>query len=361
MHLDAIRPVFDAPGPYLTIHAEVGRTDEHGLDQLDARWTTIRHELEHREVAAALIEDIGERLRENTHVAGEARRTIVATPQEVVFDEVQPGHALWPESVDLGDLPDLGAWLRQADGAVSFVLVEVDRTGGDIAYYRAINQAPADETTVQGESFQITKVPEGDWAQKQYQNRAEELWSHNAEEVAEAITTIARHHRPDVILVAGDVRATAELVEALGRHPTPVVKLDSGGRAAGTSDEALWTEVGRVLAEHEAHAEEDIAARLAEGVGRHSGVAVGSVDVLEALVRRQVDQLVLDLDQARGATVHPVDFPGLDLPDPARNAPEVPADRVLVAAAARSDAAVSLLPGELIPDHGIAAILRWED
>jgi hypothetical protein len=361
MHLDAIRSVFDAPGPYLTVHAEVGRTDEHGLDQLDSRWTTIRHELEHRKVAAPLIEDIGTRLHENTHVAGEARRTIVATTQEVVFDQVQPGHAVWPESVDIGDLPDLGGWLRQADGAVSFLLVEVDRTGGDIAYYRAMNQSPAEETSVQGETFQITKVPEGDWAQSQYQNRAEELWAHNAEEVAEAITSMVRHQRPDVILVAGDVRASGELVDALGKHTNPVVKLDSGGRAAGTSDEALWAEIRTVLAEYEAHAEEDIAERLAEGVGRHRGVAVGSVDVLEALVRGQVDQLVLDLDQAGSAVVHPVDFPGLELPDPARTAPEVPADRVLVAAAARSDADVALLPGSLIPDHGVAAILRWEN
>jgi hypothetical protein len=361
MHLDAIRPVFEAPGPYLTVHAEVGRTDEHALDQLDARWTTLRHELEHRDVAPALIDDIGVRLRENTRVAGEARRTIVATPQEVVFDQVQPGHAPWPESVDLGDLPDLGGWLRQADGAVPFLLVQVDRTGGDIAYYRALNQQPAEETSVQGESFQITKVPEGDWAQKQYQNRAEDLWSQNAEEVAAVITSMVRHQRPEVILVAGDVRASAELVDALGKHPTPVVKLDSGGRAAGTSDEALWTEIRTVLAEYEAHADEDIAERLAEGVGRQRGVAVGSVEVLEALVRGQVDQLVLDLDQAGSAVVHPVDFPGLELPDPARSAAEVPADRVLVAAAARSDAEVALLPGTLIPDHGVAAILRWED
>jgi hypothetical protein len=71
--------------------------------------------------------------------------------------------------------------------------------------------------------------------------------------------------------------------------------------------------------------------------------------------------LVLDLDQASSAVVHPVDFPGLDLPEPARNAAEVPADRVLVAAAARSDAEVALLPGSLVPDHGVAAILRWEN
>ena len=361
MHLDAIRPVFDRPGPYLTVHAEVGRTDEHALDQLDARWTTIRHALEHRDLPEALIDDIGGRLREVPHVPGEARRTIVATRDEVVFDEIQQGHAPWPETVDLNDLPDLGGWLRQAERAIPFLLVQVDRTGGDVAFYRAVNQPAADEASVEGESFQITKVPEGDWAQKQYQRRAEELWSHNAVEVAAALTSMARQARPRVVLVAGDVRATEALVDALGKHPTPVVRLHSGGRAAGTSEEALWTEVHTALAHVEAYEDQEIADRLAEGSGRHRGVAVGSAAVLEAIVRGQVDRLVLDLDQAGDTTVHPADYAGLDLPDPARRAAEMPADRVLVAAAARSDAEVSLLPGRLIPDHGVAAILRWDD
>ena len=64
--------------------------------------------------------------------------------------------------------------------------------------------------------------------------------------------------------------------------------------------------------------------------------------------------------RARGATVHPVDFPGLDLPEPASRAAEVPADRALVAAAARSDAQISLLPADLIPQRGVAAVLRWD-
>lgn len=360
MHLHAVRPVLDRPGPYLTVHAEVGRTDEHALDQLDARWTSLRHELEHHDVDRALVEQLGERLRENTHVPGEARRTIVATPHEVVFDDVQPGHALWPEIVDLGELPDLAGWLRQADRAIPFLLVRLDRTGGDLAFHRAVSRAPSEESTVQGETFQIRKVPEGDWAQKQYQNRAQGLWAQNAAAVAEELTRMVARLRPQVILVAGDVRAADELVEALGRHPTPVVRLHAGGRAAGISEEALWQEIDTVLAEHEAHADQELAERLDEGQGRAKGVAVGSVDVLEALVRGQVDELVLDPAQVRDATVHPADFPGLELPEPARSSAELPADRVLVAAAARSDSAVSLLPEALVPGHGVAAILRWD-
>src|SRR3954454_10883299 len=153
MHLDTLRPVFDSSGPFLTVHAEVGRTDEHGLDQLDARWTTIRHELEHRDVDSAVIEEIGVRLRENTHVDGEARRTIVATAEGVVFDQVQPGHVLWPESVDLDALPDVSGWLRQVHRVFPFVLVQVDRTGGDLALYRATTQAPVEESSVTGETY----------------------------------------------------------------------------------------------------------------------------------------------------------------------------------------------------------------
>ena len=361
MHLDALRPVFEQSGPYLTVHAEVGRTDEHALDQLDARWTSIRHELERQDVSTDLIDEIGERLHENTHLAGEARRTIVATPERVVFDDVQPGRARWPETLELAELPDFSGWLRHADRAIPFVLVQVDRTGGDLAFYRGLNHVPADESTVQGESFQITKVPDGDWAQKQYQNRAEEIWAKNAAEVADELTGLVRQQRPRVILVAGDVRAAEELTAALGAHPTPVVRLSSGGRAAGTSDDALWEEIHTVVAGFEARDDEEVAERVAAGVGRDQGVAVGPVDVLEALVRGPVDELVLDLDQASGTTVHPVDLPGLELPDPARRTPEIAADRVLLAAAARSDADVSLLPASLLPEAGVAAVLRWDD
>ena len=361
MHLDTLRPVFETSGPYLTVHAEVGRTDEHGLDQLDARWTTIRHELEHREVDAAVIEEIGVRLRENTHVDGEARRTIVATADGVVFDQVQPGHVLWPESVDIDDLPDVSGWLRQVDRVFPFVLVQVDRTGGDLALYRAMTQAPVHETTVAGETFQIRKVPVGGWAHLKYQHRAEGIWAQNAAEVAEALTSILNHQRPQAVLVGGDVRAVQELLTSLGTMSVPVVKLQSGARAAGTSEEALWSEIQTVIAQFEATAEQEIADQLAEGVGRNNGVAVGAKQVLDALVKGQVDTLVIDLDQVRDATIRPADFPGLELPEPAAGAAEVPADRVLVAAAVRSDAEIALLPAELIPDREVAAILRWDD
>ena len=105
MQLHRIRPVIEHDGRFVTLHLDVGRASEDAVKQRQARWTTIRHDLEESGCPAALVEDLQGRLEENTHVSGEARRTIVAGAQEVLLDEVQPGHSTWPECVDHGALP----------------------------------------------------------------------------------------------------------------------------------------------------------------------------------------------------------------------------------------------------------------
>lgn len=360
MLLDRIRPVFEHPGPYLTIHAEVGKSGQDGHRQLDARWTTLRHELEDQDLPGGLLEDLERRLREVHHLPGEVRRTLVVAGDEVVLDDLQPGHAVWPETFDRGELPDLSGWLRAADGEIPFLLVQVDRTGADLDFYRAADTRPEHREVEGAARFYITKVPQGDWAQAQYQRGAEENWKHNAREVADAVATVARSKRPPLLLVAGDVRAVQELTDVLPDLPVDVVRLESGGRAAGTSEQALNDEIQRVLAEHEARHQQEIADQLAQASGRDQGeAAVGVRDVLDAFVRGQVDTLVLDPSAVTGERVHPGDFAGLALPAPAADAEELPADRVLLAAAALSDAEVAVVPAEVVPTEPVAALLRW--
>ena len=164
MDPERLRPVFEEPGPFVTLHVDVSRNDEHGNDQIESRWTTVRHELEHASVPDDLVERIGSVLRENTHLPGEVRRTVVAARDRIVLDEVQSGHNPHPEVVDSAPLPDLAGWIDVEDQACPFVLAVVDRTGGDVRTYRATSQPPVAEKSVAGETFYITKVAEGDWA-----------------------------------------------------------------------------------------------------------------------------------------------------------------------------------------------------
>lgn len=315
MQLSAVHDLVRKPGPFVTVQAEVGRTTEDARQQLHSRWTTIRHALEHEGVSADLVAEIGQRLHQRPPVAGPARRTLVAAGDEIVLDDVLAGETRWPEVIDVDLLPDLAPWVAQAERELPFCLVVADREGADIEFHSGLASAEMAKEMVKGEDFGITKVPQGDWKQKQYQRAVENTWKRTAGEIADAIRSGVRRRRPRVVLLAGDVREVTAVQDELQDLPVPVVKLSSGGRGAGSSEESLWAEVRRVLDEFEARDEEEVAQQLLARSGQGSGAARGLDEVLDAFVRGQVERLVVDLEAARGMTVDLAEHPGLGLPE----------------------------------------------
>lgn len=362
MHLQTVQQVLAHRGPFVTVHAEVGRGSEDAAQQLEARWSTIRARLEEEGVSADLAGRIRERLHENPHLPGETRLTVVAAEDDVVLTDLQNGTSHWPETVDVDALPDLAGWLTLAEGQLSFVLAVVDREGADIEAYESLLRGPIDESTVQGDDFPIRKVPHRNFSQKQFQQSAENTWKRNAADVAEEITSMVRSGAARLVLVAGDERARTEVVEALDGVKAEVVQVTSGGRAAGASTESLWTEVHQVLAQFRAHEERELLESLtrARGDGQGQAGVHGLHPVLDALVKGQVERVVLDLAAVRDATVRLADHPGLALPN-GEDDLEASADRVLIAAAAATNAEVTLLPAEQTGGDGVAALLRWAE
>ncbi len=383
MQLDQARPLFDRPGPFLTLHVDGSRDTEDARQQVDARWTHARQVLQGRGVSGPILGDVEERLREPTHLPGRVRRTLVADLHpdgggDVVLDDARVGETSWPETVTVGPLPDLAGWLSSVSEQNPFVLVRADRVGADIEVHVAPSRpasgpGPAsDEVSVDGDTFDITKLPQGDWAQDKYQQRAENTWHANARLVADQVAAVADRHRPRLVVVCGDVRARSDLaalVEDLlpATSGVSVATVESGGRAAGTSDTALWDDVRRLLAEIEARDTDALVQRLERGIAVGEGVVSGPDRVADAFVVGGVEELVLDLGQARASSVTAADHPGIALPAVALDADGLPADQVLVAAAALTGADVSLLPPEvplpqdLALSSGVAAVLRWDD
>ena len=364
MDLTRIRDLLQHDGPFTTVHAEVGRASEDAVQQLEARSRNIRQQLGSAGVDQRVVDEMVDRVSEQTHLPGEVRRTLVASASKVLFDDAQSGHSYWPETVDHGPLPDLAGWLTIADRAVPFVLVVTDRTGADIEAHRALASAGVDRRTVTGADFDIRKVSAGAWAQDHYQQSAEDTWQDNARKVADGVRSLVKSHPARAVFVAGEERARSELVTALDVESAlgdsvPLVQIQSGGRAQGASDEAMWDEIRAEVARLEAGADEELANRLEEARGRGEGGASGLEQVLQALAQARVDRLVLDLDVLHEREVRPSDHPGLALPAGVDRSRSVPADRVLVAAAALSGADLSLLPAELSRGGGAAALLRW--
>jgi hypothetical protein len=360
MNLGSIHDLYDHSGPFVSVHVDVSRNTEDAVQRIEARWTTLRHQLEHEGVNASLVERIGERVRERHDVPGEVRRTVIASGDQIVFDDLRAGHSMWPERVTCGPLPDLAGWLHQVDGEMPFLLVLADREGADIDFYRAESKTEPEHREVHGERLHLHKVPVGDWAHKQFQRRAENVWAKNAREVADVVRSVYVRHRPRVVLVAGDPRARCEIAHELEGSRFEVVQVESGGRAAGSSSEALWDDVHKILARLEAEDEQRVTGRLLEATGQGAGAVRGLSEVVDALVKGQVERLVLDLQKAHEMTLKPAEHPGLSLPEAAEKE-ELPADLALVAAGARTDADLSLLPSEQSKGAGVAALLRWDD
>jgi hypothetical protein len=361
MQLTPLRDLYTHTGPFVTVHLDVSRNTEDAVQQLEARWTTARHELEHHGVESALVEEIGTRLHEQVDAPGEVRRTIVAADGRIVFDDLLTGGVTWPEGVTVGELPDLSGWLQQAEGQIPFLLVKADREGADLELHESLAHHAATESEVSGESLHLHKYHGGGWAHRRFQQRSENTEEKNAKDVAEEIRSVVGEHRPRLVLLAGDPRACAIIADALAGVPAEVHQVDAGGRAAGSSEESLWAEVRAVLARFEAQDQMETANRLEERWRQGSGAVLGVDDVLDAFVQGKVETLVVDLQKAHELSVDPSRHPGLVLPEQAQTTQELPADQVLVAAAAATDAAIAVLPAAQSKGGGVAAVLRWED
>lgn len=180
MNLARVQELLAHSGPFTTIHADVSRNAEDARQALDARWTTIRHDLEHHGFEDSELGEVEQRLRRPSEYDGEVRRTLVLSGTDVVLDEDQPGHHHWPEAVDHGALPDLSAWLSQTDREIPFVLVVADRVGADVAAFRASSRRATQQRSVDGFDHYIRKVPGGGWEHRRFHQTAEERWQKNA-------------------------------------------------------------------------------------------------------------------------------------------------------------------------------------
>ncbi|MGX5656911.1 baeRF2 domain-containing protein [Geodermatophilus nigrescens] len=370
MDVSFLAPVFEAAGPYATVTADVTHNTETADTELELKVRAVAEELTEQGAPEAVVEAVRGRLLEGND-GGEAgtvrgRAVVVAADGTVVLDSAladSPRQQL----TEWSPTPALLPVLRALPGRVPHVLVVTDRVGADITVAGVPGQADAEEQ-VEGDSFQIRKVPGGGWSHLRYQHNAEDKWVHNADQVASHITSIARRVQPRFVLVAGDVRARQILTDrAQDAWKDLVVSMDEGGRAAGADREPVERRAAELVAENEARDEADAVEKISSA-GAHGLAVTGTANVVEALRKAQVETLVLaepadDEELLVGGSplelgVAQADVDALGV----QEARSVPAERALLAAAVASDAGVVVVPRAAMPgDIPVAAILRYTD
>lgn len=378
MKLDALKPLLDHDGPLTTVSMDVTRGDEVGDRDLRNRWQGVRRSLEGQGAPVPVLDALADLVLRPTHVPGPHGRLVVvdgSTGQEIVLDRVLATAPVRDEAVH-GAVPPLLPAARAVDEAVRYLLVEVDRSGADLTWSGV--EVPAEELseTVEGGHDLVHKVRTGDWwHSRRTAARIEDSWERNAQVVAEELDRMVVAHRPELVMLTGDVRAVAMIRDAVGHGVAEVlVEVPGGSRADGIKEDVFAARLHEVVEAYRDRRRQVVLDRVTEGLGRGDGAVTELGDVVEVLRRGQVAEIVLSADAATSLASRMLwagpgalelaerrsELAGLGVDD--GSAVEMPADVAVLRAAIAQDAGATFDLRSTVPlVDGIGAVLRWSD
>lgn len=362
--------------PVATILFDATRTGPQSQEEMDARWRTLSAQLADQGASAELLDILSDRIQENSGASGRHGRLLVATASGIAVDRVisQPPAS---DSAVLSRGIDVLSLARQADDQVRALLVEVDRAGAEFSTLDTSSAAGRSaERTITGDQDELTKNREGGLSHRRIHARAEDSFERNATQIAEELDDYARIQRPDLVLLTGEVRMVTLLQQEVGQEVSQIAHvLESGSRAQGVHEESFQEEVDAVFEQFRLRRREVVLERYNEQAGRDGAVVAGVGDVLDALRRSQVAEVLvaeaaLHSESALRSTrvwigpeaaqtaMSREAVMGLGVDAPERVGAALALGRLIMA----TDAGLTLIDDAAldVPDQ-VAAVLRWDD
>lgn len=344
MRLDWLRPLTEQKGPFASVTLDVSNVDPATRDQRLKSWERARRDLADQGAGEDTLAALDSVFTGEASGAGERTRVVCAAGDRVVLDIGLPGRPRQEEAA-FGPTPRVMSVVRALAGSVAHAVVRLDREGADIEVFDPTGDVLL-EKEVEGDHNELRKVSAGGWSQRRYESRAEDSWKANATQVVKELDRLVRRLGLSAVLVSGEDHMVSHLQEqASGAVSELIIRLDTGGRAEGISEEAAATAREAALARLHADSDAELAERWGDATG--SGLAVeGWTPISEALEKAQVAHVLVQADgpalESSGAEV------GTDL------------DTLLMTLAEQS-AEVSVVGPPFEAKDGIGALLRWTD
>lgn len=349
MDLAFVKPAYSGTGPVSTVVIPTGKHTESGARELTLTWRALAGELKEAGIAEA---DLAALERELTDLApGDTPETVllVAAGGRLVLRQELPEPPSRPEAVH-GPQPHLTELVRQGSRRVPHIVVVADRLGGAIRVFGQFDEELASRS-VSGENLHINKVKVGGWTHLRFLHRIENTWEHNASLVARDVNSLAGVVAPQVVLLAGDVRARTLVHEALDPATKALVRIIEHPGESEPTEEILGSLVRDTARDHV----RELRGRVDQELGRRGAAVAGLAETAFALRRAQVQALLLDMAFLADPPRLPAEDAGLPVTG------QLPADDVFLAAAVATgaDLVVSDEPTGLA--DGCGALLRYAD
>jgi hypothetical protein len=360
MDLSFLRPLYERPGPYVSIYLDMTRTAEDSSKLIELRWRALREKAATDGAPQGALAALDDLVREHDERRTSGGLTAFATDAGVVLSGVRDEPPA-SEQAHYGPLPHVMPLLAGGPEPLPYLVVVADRQGADITRVGRDRTRRTTEVRPEAE-FPIRKPHGGDLDQSRMQRAAEDTWRANAKAVARTVDEQATGEKAAVIVLAGDPQARSAVLDELSK---PVLARTVESRHAEGATLAGDVERAVELAETE-----DLTGRV-ERFQRERGeggrAVTGLRAVTEALRRAQVDTLVIadhpestdrlwfgpaPTDVATSAA----DLRAVNVSEPEQDR----ADAVLARALTQTGAEIVVLPEDGPPlEHGIGAVLRF--
>ena len=348
-------------GPFASIYLTTEAEIDNAAPRAEQRWKTLRSQLADAGIVEEVLAQV-DPLVPDAHREGNCL-AVIADLTGIRHAE----HLAAPPPQDwftMAAVPSIAPIIEDRQAAVPYVVVLADRTGADITLVRRGREDV--EREVQGDEYPISKTSAGGWSMRRFQQRAENTWEQNAEDVAKEVTMLAERADVALVLLGGDVRAVQLLQEALPPSIVEITEVIDGARAEDGSRDFVQAEVDALVRTMAGRATAELLEKFREERGQDDRAADGPVRTMEALTAAQVDVLLVhpqpDDDRRAWCGPDPIpvsgsteDLRGLGVAEPV----DAPLVDVLVRAALGTGASVRVIPGSDGPREGVGAILRW--
>lgn len=359
-----IAALFEAPGPFVTVYLATEPAVEQAAQQSELRWKTLRKQLEAEDAPEAALDAVDPLVRDAHHRG----RTLAVVANG--SGRLRVSHEPEPPNRDFGrvaNLPSVGPLLEWAQSAVPHLAVLADRAGADIVCF---TRGDDGEVTTAGQPTgddpDLRKAQPGGWSQRRYQNRAENLWEHNARDVADRVASLVDQTGARLVVVAGDVRALEKLRQFLPERVGALIREVDGARSAGTGVEEIADDIVKLVATTAAEDSVALLRMFKQERGQKDLAVEGVGPTLAALAAARVDTLLVhdDPDDTRTAWFGPgagmVATEAQTLRDMGVDgAHEGRLVDVAIRAALGTGAGVRLVPSGGSVTEGLGAILRF--
>ncbi|MFJ8074490.1 Vms1/Ankzf1 family peptidyl-tRNA hydrolase [Streptomyces sp. NPDC096176] len=249
MQLSFLTPLYERPGPWASVHIDMGQEDES---------TRTRRELQARNVCDSLsrqgaddatgraVYDALMSVPDRTHGAG---RAVFATSGRVVLD---PPLATRPSvAVDArwSALPHVAPLLDLAAQEPVCLVAYIDRLGADLEVRTPLGTRRAGQA--EGRDRPLRGTGRDDWSELPFQQSVENTWEYSAGEIADAIAACDEQVGADLVVLAGNVRERRLVHDQLPVRLRPrAVETTHGGRSQGAATRLLDEDIERARREH---------------------------------------------------------------------------------------------------------------